>query len=248
MSLLELIDFKEANQDIQKSIPNMMGTRLSGHSSPTNSGSVSSVETQGKITPAGNTISEPCTGSFESQSFTSELAANENNKQSTEQPEQMAISTMVTMEFKISKKKKKLKKKKALRAAHVPENSDTEQDVSDSKPIRKVKTVKIPKGGKVTTSTPPKQEDGVAAQERKRKNEENDSDTSLEFVEVPKSPLEVVAINSSESESEKPDSPSKRDTLSSTDKLLRESSRSGYDEVSSTSEIGVNYKDDIGRR
>ncbi|XP_058017986.1 zinc finger protein 106 isoform X2 [Ahaetulla prasina] len=247
MSLLELIDFQEANQDIQKSIPNMMGTRLSGHSSPTNSGSVSSVKTQGKITPAGNTISEPCTGSFESQSFTSELAANENNKQSNEQPEQMAISTMVTTEFKLSKKKKKLKKKKAFRAARVPENSDTEQDVSDSKPIRKVKAVKIPKGEKVTTSTPPKQEDGVAAQERKRKKEENDSDTSLEFVEVPKSPLEVVAINSSESESEKPDSPSKRDTLSSTDKQLREPSRSGYDEVSSTSEIGVNYKDDIGR-
>ncbi|ETE66887.1 Zinc finger protein, partial [Ophiophagus hannah] len=246
MSLSELIDFQKANQDIQKSFPNMMGTRLSGHSSPTNSGSVSSVKTQGKISPAGNTISGPCTGSFESQSFTSELAANENNKQATEQPEQMAISTMVSMEFKISKKKK-LKKKKALRAARVPENSDTEQDVSDSKPIRKVKTVKIPKGGKVTTSTPPKQVASVAAQERKRKNEENDSDTSLEFVEVPKSPLEVVAINSSESESEKPDSPFKRDTLSSTEKLLRESSRSGYDEVSSTSEIGVNYKDGIGR-
>uniref|UniRef100_A0A8C6Y9N7 Zinc finger protein 106 n=1 Tax=Naja naja TaxID=35670 RepID=A0A8C6Y9N7_NAJNA len=246
MSLSELIDFQKANQDIQKSIPNMMGTRLSGHSSPTNSGSVSSVKTQGKISPAGNTISGPCTGSFESQSFTSELAANENNKQPTEQPEQMAISTMVSMEFKISKKKK-LKKKKALRAARVPENSDTEQDVSDSKPIRKLKTVKIPKGGKVTTSTPPKQVPSVAAQERKRKNEENDSDTSLEFVEVPKSPLEVVAINSSESESEKPDSPFKRDTLSCTEKLLRESSRSGYDEVSSTSEIGVNYKDGIGR-
>ncbi|XP_026565353.1 zinc finger protein 106 isoform X1 [Pseudonaja textilis] len=246
MSLSELIDFQKANQDIQKSIPNMMGTRLSGHSSPTNSGSVSSVKTQGKISPVGNTISGPCTGSFESQSCTSELAANENNKQPTEQPEQMAFSTMVSMEFKVSKKKK-LKKKKALRAARVPENSDTEQDVCDSKPIRKVKTVKIPKGGKVTTSIPPKQVDSVAAQERKRKNEENDSDTSLEFVEVPKSPLEVVAINSSESEREKPDSPSKRDTLSSTEKLLRESSRSGYNEVSSTSEIGVNYKDGIGR-
>ncbi|XP_070613839.1 zinc finger protein 106 [Erythrolamprus reginae] len=248
MSLLELIDFQKANQNIQKSIPNMMGTSLSGHSSPTNSGSVSSVKTPGRITPAGNTISEPCTRSFESQSLTSKLAANENNKQSTEQPEQTAISTMVTMEFKISKKKKKLKKKKALRAAvRVPDNSDTEQDVSDSKPIRKIKTVKIPKGEKVTTSTPPKPKDGVAAQERNRKKEENDSDASLEFVELPKSPLEVVAINSSESESEKPDSPSKRNIFSSTDKLLRESSRSGYDEVSSTSEIGVNYKDNIGR-
>ncbi|XP_032084921.1 zinc finger protein 106 [Thamnophis elegans] len=246
MSLLELIDFPEGNQDIQKSIPNMMGPTLSGHSSSINSGSVSSVKTQDKIIPAGSTVSESCTGSFENQSCISKLAANENNKQSTEQPEQMAISTMVTMELKINKKKKKLKKKKALRAAHVPENSDTEQDVSDSKPIRKVKTVKIPKGGKVTTSTPPKQEGSVPAQERKRKNE-NDSDTSLEFVELPKSPLEVVAINSSESENEKPDSPSKRDILNSTDKLLRESSRSGYDEVSSTSEIGVSYKDDIGR-
>ncbi|XP_039182898.1 zinc finger protein 106 isoform X2 [Crotalus tigris] len=205
--------------------------------------SISSLKTQDKITPMGNTISKPCTGSRESQSFSFRLATNENDKQATEQPEQMAISTMGTTEFKISKKKKKLKKKKALRAARVPENSDTEQDVSDSKPFRKVKAVKIPKGEKVTTSTPPKQED---AQERKRKKE-NDSDTSLEFVEIPKSPLEVVAITSSESESEKPDSPSKRDTLNATEKLLREPSRSSYDEVSSTSEIGVNYKDGIGR-
>lgn len=244
MSLSGLIDFQGANKNIQKSIPNMVGTRLSDHSSPTYSGSISSLKTQDKITPMGNTISKPCTGSLESQSFTFKFAINENDKQATEQPKQMAISTMGTTEFKISKKKKKLKKKKALRAARVPENSDTEQDVSDSKPFRKVKAVKIPKGEKVTTSTPPKQED---AQERKRKKE-NDSDASLEFVEVLKSPLEVVAIISSESESEKPDSPSKRDTLNATDKLLREPSRSSYDEVSSTSEIGVNYKDGIGRR
>ncbi|XP_007428669.1 zinc finger protein 106 [Python bivittatus] len=247
MSLSGLIDFQEPNQDGQKPAPDTGGTRLSGHSSPTYSGSIFSVKNIDKTTPAGNTISEPCISSLESQSFPSKLAANENNKQVTEQPEQMAISTLASTEFKISKKKKKLKKKKALRAARVPENSDTEQDVSDSKPFRKVKAIKIPKGEKVTTSTPPKQEDDEAAQERKRKNEENESDTSVEFVEIPKSPLEVVAINSSESESEKPDSPSKRDTLSSTEKLLREPSRSGYDEVSSTSEIGVNYKDGIGR-
>ncbi|KAM3854592.1 zinc finger protein 106 isoform 2-T2 [Vipera latastei] len=205
--------------------------------------SISSLKTQDKIIPVGNTISEPCSGSLESRPFTSELATKGNNKRATKQPEQAAISTMGAAEFKISKKKKKLKKKKALRAARVPENSDTEQDVNDSKPFRKAKAAKVPKGEKVTTSTPPKQED---AQERKRKKE-NDSDASLEFVEVPKSPLEVVAITSSESESEKPDSPSKRDTLNATEKLLREPSRSSYDEVSSTSEIGVNYKDGIGR-
>lgn len=244
MSLSRLIDFQEANQNIQKSVPNVVETRLSDHSSPTCSGSISSLKTQDKIIPVGNTISEPCSGSLESRPFTSELATKGNNKRATKQPEQAAISTMGAAEFKISKKKKKLKKKKALRAAHVPENSDTEQDVNDSKPFRKAKAAKVPKGEKVTTSTPPKQED---AQERKRKKE-NDSDASLEFVEVPKSPLEVVAITSSESESEKPDSPSKRDTLNATERLLREPSRSSYDEVSSTSEIGVNYKDGIGRR
>ncbi|XP_063145959.1 zinc finger protein 106 isoform X2 [Candoia aspera] len=246
MSLSGLIDFQEPNQDIHKPVPDTRGTMISGHSSPTYSGSTFSMKTRDKTIPAGNTISEPCISCFENQSFPSALASDKDNKQVTERPEQVGISTLVSMEFKTSKKKKKLRKKKALRAARVPENSDTEQDVSDSKPFRKVKALKIPKGEKVTTSTPPKQEDDEAAQERKRKKE-NESDTSLEFVEVPKSPLEVVAINSSESESEKPDSPSKRDTLSSTEKLLRVPSQSGYDEVSSTSEIGVNYKDGIGR-
>ncbi|XP_062973737.1 zinc finger protein 106 isoform X1 [Elgaria multicarinata webbii] len=247
MSLSGLIDFQEPNQDIQKPVPDKGRTRLSGHPSPSYSPSLFLVKTEENKTPVGNTISEQCSSSFQSQSFPSELPADKDPKQTTEQPEQMAVSTLVSMESKLSKKKKKLKKKKALRAARVPENSDTEQDISDSKPYRKVKTIKVPKGEKVTTSTPPKQEDAEDAQEGKRKKEENESDTSLEFVEVPKSPLEVVAISSPESGDEKPDSPSKRDALNSSEQLLREASRSGYDEVSSTSEIGTNYRDGIDR-
>ncbi|XP_061467279.1 zinc finger protein 106 isoform X2 [Rhineura floridana] len=243
MSLSSLIDFQEHNQDTQKPVPDKGRTRLSGHCSPNYSPLLLSVKT-GNKTPAENPITEQCSSSFQSQTFSSELPVEEDPKQTTEEPEQTACPTLVSTEGKISKKKKKLKKKKALRAAHVPENSDTEQDVSDSKPFRKVKTVKMLKGGKVTTSTPPKQE---AAQEGERKKDENESDTSLEFVEVPKSSLEVVAISSSESGGEKPDSPSKRDALSSSEQLLREASRSGYDEVSSTSEIGTNYKNGIGR-
>ncbi|XP_044292939.1 zinc finger protein 106 isoform X2 [Varanus komodoensis] len=244
MSLSGLIDFQEPNQDIQTPVLDKGETMLSGQSSSNYSLLLSSLKIEENSIPLDNTISEQCSSSFQSQTFPSELPAKKDPKETTEQPEQTAVSCLVSKESKISKKKKKLKKKKALRAAHVPENSDTEQDVSDSKPYRKVKTIKVPKGEKVTTSTPPKQEDAGVAQEGKQKKEENESDTSLEFVEIPKS-LEVVAITSSESGDEKPDSPSKRDALSSSEHLLREASRFGYDEVSSTSEIGTNYRDNI---
>nr|XP_056706994.1 zinc finger protein 106 [Euleptes europaea] len=247
MSLSGLIDLQQPNQDVQDPVPEKETTSLSGCFPLSCSPSLESVKTKENKDPAENPISEQCTSSLQSRTFPSEMPVNEGPKQATEQLEQMAVSTLVSIESKLSKKKKKLKKKKALRAAHVPENSDTEQDVSDSKPFRKVKSIKAPKGEKVTTSTPPKQKDAEATQEKNGKKDENESDTSLEFVEVPKSPLEVVAITSSESGDEKPDSPSKRDSLSSPEQLLREASRSGYDEVSSTSEIGTNYRDGIGR-
>ncbi|XP_054826693.1 zinc finger protein 106 [Eublepharis macularius] len=247
MSLSGLLDFQQANQDTQDPASDKETASLSDHISLSCSASLLSVKTEEDKSPADSLISEQCTSSFLSRKFPSEAPVDEDLKRTTEQPEQMAVSTLVSIETKVSKKKKKLKKKKALRATHVPENSDTEQDISDSKPFRKVKSVKGPKGEKVTTSSPPKQEDADAIQERNGKKDENESDTSLEFVEVPKSPLEVVAITSSESGDEKPDSPSKRDSLSSSEQVLREASRFGYDEVSSTSEIGTNCRDGIER-
>ncbi|XP_042308380.1 zinc finger protein 106 [Sceloporus undulatus] len=242
MSLSGLFDFQEPNQDMQKPASDKGRTRLSDPSSLSYSPLLLTVHTKERG-PGDSAVSEQCSTSLQSQTFPTNPSVKEDPK--IEQSEQMAVSTLVSFESKISKKKKRLKKKKALRAAtRVPENSDTEQDVSDSKPFRKVKTIKVPKGEKVTTSTPPKQED--AAEEGKKKDE-NESDTSLEFVEVPKSPLEVVTIASSESGDEKPDSPSKRNALSSSEQLLKEPSRSGYDEVSSTSEIGTDYRDCIAR-
>lgn len=247
MSLAGLLDFQQSSQDVQDPVPDKETTSLSGLFPVSCSPPLASAKTKENKGPADNPISEQCTSSFQSKTSPSGIPANEDPKQATEQSEQMAVSTLVSIKTKVSKKKKKLKKKKALRAAHVPENSDTEQDISDSKPFRKVKSVKVAKGEKVTTSTPPKQQKAEATEEKNGKKDENESDTSLEFVEVPKSPLEVVNITSSESGDEKPDSPSKRDFLSSSEHLFREASRSGYDEVSSTSEIGTNYTS-TGRR
>ncbi|NP_001368927.1 zinc finger protein 106 isoform 12 [Homo sapiens] len=159
-----------------------------------------------------------------------------------DQPEQQAESTLTSAETRGSKKKKKLRKKKSLRAAHVPENSDTEQDVLTVKPVRKVKAGKLIKGGKVTTST---WEDSRTGREQESVRDEPDSDSSLEVLEIPNPQLEVVAIDSSESGEEKPDSPSKKDIWNSTEQNPLETSRSGCDEVSSTSEIGTRYKDGI---
>lgn len=128
----------------------------------------------------------------------------------------------------------------------MPENSDTEQDIIDCKPTRKVKSGKVPKGEKVTTSTPQNQGDGVGIQAARNKDE-NDSDASLELVEVATPQCEVVDIGSSESGDEKPDSPSKRESCSAVDQAVLEASCSGYDEVSSTSEIGASYGDDMKR-
>ncbi|XP_013367915.1 PREDICTED: zinc finger protein 106 isoform X3 [Chinchilla lanigera] len=160
----------------------------------------------------------------------------------TEEPEQQAESTLTSLETRGNKKKKKLRKKKTLRAAHVPENSDTEQDVFTAKPVRKVKMGKLPKGGKVTTST---WEDSRTSREQESVRDEPESDSSLEVLEVPHPQLEVVAIDSSESGEEKPDSPSKKDIWGTAEQNPAETSRSGCDEVTSTSEIVTHNKDGV---
>uniref|UniRef100_M3YEK9 Zinc finger protein 106 n=1 Tax=Mustela putorius furo TaxID=9669 RepID=M3YEK9_MUSPF len=190
----------------------------------------------------GNSGSEACTSSFPRLSFVSETPVEREPHSPADQPEQQAESTLTSAETRGNKKKKKLRKKKTLRAAHVPENSDTEQDVFTAKPVRKVKTGKSTKGGKVTTST---WEDSRTGPEQESVRDEPDSDSSLEVLEIPNPQLEVVAIDSSESGEEKPDSPSKKDIWNSTEQNSLETSRSGCDEVSSTSEIGTRYKDGI---
>ncbi|NWY62555.1 ZN106 protein, partial [Chionis minor] len=187
---------------------------------------------------------DQCSTSLPKHSVLLEMPMDKTPKLSAELSEQQLATTVVPAE-KGNRRRRKLRKKKTLRAARVPENSDTEQDIIDSKPVRKVKGGKVPKGEKVTTSTPPRQENGAAAQTARNKDE-NDSDASLELVEVPAPQCEVVDIGSSESD-EKPDSPSKRDSNSSVDQTVLEASCSGYDEVSSTSEIGTNCRND-GKR
>ncbi|XP_050752849.1 zinc finger protein 106 isoform X10 [Gymnogyps californianus] len=189
--------------------------------------------------------SSPCASRAEEVEQKDEMPMDKTPKLSAEPSEQQTATTVVPAE-KGNRRRRKLRKKKTLRAAHVPENSDTEQDIIDSKPLRKVKGGKVPKGEKVTTSTPPRQEDGATAQTARNKHED-DSDASLELVEVPAPQCEVVDVGSSESGDEKPDSPSKRDSRSCVDQAVLEVSCSGYDEVSSTSEIGTNYRDD-GKR
>nr|XP_020864990.1 zinc finger protein 106 isoform X2 [Phascolarctos cinereus] len=200
------------------------------------------VKKEGDMSTKSTTIAEPCSSSFLSLTFPSQTPLEKEQPVLAEQP---AESTLMSAEGKGNKKKKKLRKKKTLRAAHVPENSDTEQDVFTAKPVRKIKAGKMTKGGKVTTSTSLEQEDGRTGQEQDRGRDDPDSDSSLEVLEIPNPQLEVVAIESSESGEEKPDSPCKDDTWNSTEQSLLEASRSGCDEVSSTSEIGTHYKDGI---
>uniref|UniRef100_A0A5F8GZM5 Zinc finger protein 106 n=1 Tax=Monodelphis domestica TaxID=13616 RepID=A0A5F8GZM5_MONDO len=202
------------------------------------------IKKEGEVSTKSSTIGEPCSSSFLSLTFPSHTPLEKGHPLLVEQP---AESTLTSVENKGNKKKKKLRKKKTLRATHVPENSDTEQDVFTAKPVRKVKAGKMTKGGKVTTSTSLGQEDGKTGQEQDRNRDEPDSDSSLEVLEIPNPQFEVVAIESSESGEEKPDSPCKDDTWNSTDQSLLEASRSGCDEVSSTSEIGTHYKDGIPR-
>ncbi|XP_048188831.1 zinc finger protein 106 isoform X2 [Perognathus longimembris pacificus] len=191
---------------------------------------------KGEASGKGHCGPEACSSSLLRSSLTSETPVQKEAHWAAEQAE----SSLPSAEPRGNKKKKKLRKKKTLRAAHVPENSDTEQDVSTAKPVRKVKAGKFTKGGKVTTST---WEDSRPEPDQESVRGEQESDSSLEVLEVMNPQLEVVAIESSESGEEKPDSPSKKDTWNSAEQNPLETSRSGYDEVSSTSEIGTPYKD-----
>ncbi|XP_075783345.1 zinc finger protein 106 isoform X2 [Pelodiscus sinensis] len=245
MSLSELTTcFQQTNQDVHKPATDKGRTILSGNPS---SQSPSIVNKKGVIETQESTLLDQCSSSLSNHSHALKVSLGKASKLPAEQPEQQAESTLISSENKGKKKRKKLRKKKTLRAAHVPENSDTEQDVIDSKPIRKVKSGKVPTARKVIRSTFPKQEDGGATREVERNKNDDESDASLELVETTNPQSEVVAITSSESGDEKPDSPSKRDTKRSSEQTSVEAFRSGYDEVSSTSEIGTNYMDGINR-
>ncbi|XP_067414018.1 zinc finger protein 106 isoform X2 [Emydura macquarii macquarii] len=248
MSLSELTTcFQQTNQDVRKPATDKERTILTGNPSPSQSSSAFNRQKETIEILTESTLTVHCSSSLPNQSLSLETPSDKDPKLPVEQPEQQAESTLISAENKVKKRRKKLRKKKTLRATHVPENSDTEQDIIDSKPIRKVKSGKVLIGGKVTTSILARQEDGGATHEIERSKDDNESDASLELVETANPQFEVVAIGSSESGDEKPDSPSKRDTMRSSEQVLMEASRSGYDEVSSTSEIGTNYTDGINR-
>ncbi|XP_070439146.1 zinc finger protein 106 isoform X2 [Equus przewalskii] len=242
LSLSELTEsFHEPSQELKFSVE--QGNARNRENIPSSqSAGLPSISKEDEEPAKGNSGSEACTSSFPRLSFASETPLEKEPHSPADQPEQQAESTLTSAETRGNKKKKKLRKKKTLRAAHVPENSDTEQDVFSAKPVRKVKTGKSTKGGKVTTST---WEDSRTGPEQESVRDEPDSDSSLEVLEIPNPQLEVVAIDSSESGEEKPDSPSKKDIWNSTEQNSIETSRSGCDEVSSTSEIGTRYKDGI---
>uniref|UniRef100_A0A5F5PEZ0 Zinc finger protein 106 n=1 Tax=Equus caballus TaxID=9796 RepID=A0A5F5PEZ0_HORSE len=242
LSLSELTEsFHEPSQELKFSVE--QGNARNRENIPSSqSAGLPSINKEDEEPAKGNSGSEACTSSFPRLSFASETPLEKEPHSPADQPEQQAESTLTSAETRGNKKKKKLRKKKTLRAAHVPENSDTEQDVFSAKPVRKVKTGKSTKGGKVTTST---WEDSRTGPEQESVRDEPDSDSSLEVLEIPNPQLEVVAIDSSESGEEKPDSPSKKDIWNSTEQNSIETSRSGCDEVSSTSEIGTRYKDGI---
>ncbi|XP_075048381.1 zinc finger protein 106 isoform X2 [Mixophyes fleayi] len=149
-------------------------------------------------------------------------------------PAEHAESTLITIESKIGKKKK-LRKKKTLRPTHIPENSDTEQDIS-SKPVRKVKCRRLSKETTVSTSTSVELEIDTASQETEMNKE--DSDSSIEVMEIPNPRFEVVHIDS-HSDNEKPDSPSKTELAGVV--CSSQGSLETNDEVTSTSELGTNY-------
>nr|XP_033806603.1 zinc finger protein 106 isoform X2 [Geotrypetes seraphini] len=186
-------------------------------------------------------LSEGHSSSFQTHVFTMQARLEKYPCPPSEQPEQHAESTFASTESQGGKKKKKLRKKKSLRAAHVPENSDTEHDTDAGKPTRKIKSKRIPKEIKVTTSS---LLDGGTMQETENKDE-NDSDSSVEVVDISNTQFEVVAIDS-EYGDEKPDSPSKQDFMNNTELALVETMNNcSYDEVTSTSEMGSNYKDGV---
>ncbi|XP_014724763.1 PREDICTED: zinc finger protein 106 isoform X2 [Sturnus vulgaris] len=235
--------FQHTDEDVHKPAADMGQSGLPENSSP-NSVSVFS-KREANDTVAERVLLDQCSTSLSKHSVLLEMPMDKTPKLSTEPSEQHLTMAAVPAE-KGNRRRRRLRKKKTLRAAHVPDNSDTEQDMIDFKPVRKVKGGKIPKGEKVTTSTAPREEGGVTAQAARNKDE-NDSDASLELVEVSAPQCEVVDVGSSESGDEKPDSPSKRDSCNSLDQAVLEASCSGYDEVSSTSEIGTNYTND-GKR
>lgn len=233
-------NFHEPSRELRLSVE-QGSTRNGENVLSSQSAGLPSINKEGEEPTKGNSGSEACTSSFPRLFFASETSLEKESLSLADQPEQ-AESTLTSAGTRGNKKKKKLRKKKTLRAAHVPENSDTEQDVFTAKPVRKVKTAKSAKGGKVTTST---WEDSRTGLEQDSVRDEPDSDSSLEVLELPNPQLEVVAIDSSESGEEKPDSPSKKDIWNCTEQHSLETSRSGCDEVSSTSEIGTRYKDGI---
>uniref|UniRef100_A0A7N5JCK2 Zinc finger protein 106 n=1 Tax=Ailuropoda melanoleuca TaxID=9646 RepID=A0A7N5JCK2_AILME len=242
LSLSEVTESShEPSQELKFSME-QGNTRNRGNGPSSQPAGLASVNKEDEEPGKGNSGSEACSSSFPRLSFVSETPLEREPHSPADQPEQQAESTLTSAETRGNKKKKKLRKKKTLRAAHVPENSDTEQDVFTAKPVRKAKTGKSAKGGKVTTST---WEDSRTGPEQESVRDEQESDSSLEVLEIPNPQLEVVAIDSSESGEEKPDSPSKKDIWNSTEQNSLETSRSGCDEVSSTSEIGTRYKDGI---
>lgn len=246
MSLSELAAcFQRTNQDVHKPAADKGKAGIPESPSPHSLSVFSKREANDTMTES--FLLDHCSNSLAKHSVLLEMPMEKPSIKLSAEPSEQQMTTTVVSAEKGNKRRRKLRKKKTLRAAHVPENSDTEQDIIHSKPVRKVKGGRVSKGEKVSTSTPPRQKDGATAQTA-RNRYENDSDASLELVEVPAPQCEVVDVGSSESGDEKPDSPSKRDSRSSVDQAAREASCSGYDEVSSTSELGTNYRDDGKRR
>lgn len=159
-------------------------------------------------------------------------------------PAEHGEPTIITIETKTGKKKKKLRKKKTLRAAHIPENSDTEQDIDASKPVRKVKCRRLSKETTVSTSTSLDQEGDTASQEVELNREDNDSDSNIEVMEIRNPRFEVVEVES-HSDDEQPDSPSKNDLADFV--CTSHGDIEINDEVTSTSELGTNYSAKILR-
>ncbi|MBN3311907.1 ZN106 protein, partial [Atractosteus spatula] len=174
----------------------------------------------------------------------------------SKRPEPVAESSVgaPSPETKSGKRVKKLKKKKSLRkASDVQDNSDTEQDGDSTRPTRKAKSRKIPKGGRVSTSTSLGLGEEEAEQGREARPGQGgtsllmgleqgtaDSDSSLEVMEVPRTQLEVVSIDSSGDE--KQGSLAKGESSSATTHQQKEAQKLGCDEVSSTSELGTSSR------
>ncbi|XP_040267868.1 zinc finger protein 106 isoform X2 [Bufo bufo] len=162
----------------------------------------------------------------------------------TNGPAEHRKATLITTATKTGKKKKKLRKKKTLRAAHIPENSDTEQDVDANKPVRKVRCRRPSKEATVSTSTSVEQEADAASPQAELNREDNDSDSIIEVMEVRNPRFEVLQIGPN-SDDEKPDSPSKIDLADFVRSF--EGAVENHNEVTSTSELGLRYLDKISR-